>query len=96
MQIADFSTREIFSFGGLFFSRAVAYTKPRELLSAMFMMALFSLSSASALDTVQDFLIKLGIKPWLHILKISIFLLNHVIVRPTKIMNRADKNWAHF
>ena len=28
--------------------RAVAYTKPRELLSAMFMMALFSLSSASA------------------------------------------------
>ena len=40
------------------------------------------------LDTVQDFLIKLGIKPRLHIvLKISIFSLNHVIVRPTKIMN---------
>ena len=25
-----------------------------------------------------------------------IFSLNPVIVRPTKIMNRADKNWAHF
>ena len=24
------------------------------------------------------------------------FSLNNVIVRPTKIMNRADKNWAHF
>ena len=44
-----------------------------------------------ALDTVQDFLIKLGIKPRLHILKISIFSLNHVIVRPTKIMNNLLK-----
>ena len=26
----------------------------------------------------------------------SIFSLNPVIVRPTKIMNRADKNWAQF
>ena len=24
------------------------------------------------------------------------FSLNNIIVRPTKIMNRADKNWAHF
>ena len=44
---------------------------------------------------MQDFLIKLGIKPRLHVLKISIFSLNNVTVRPTKIMNRADKNWAH-
>ena len=28
--------------------------------------------------------------------EISIFSLYHVIVRVTKIMNRADKNWAHF
>ncbi len=35
------------------------------------------------LDTVQDFLIKLGIKPRLHILKISIFSLYHVIIKPT-------------
>ena len=28
--------------------------------------------------------------------EISIFSLNHVIVRPTKIMNRADKNWVYF
>ena len=38
------------------------------------------------IDTVQDFLIMLGIKPRLHILKISIFTLNHAIVRPTKII----------
>ena len=31
------------------------------------------------LDTVQDFVIKLGIKPRLHILKKGIFSLNHVI-----------------
>ena len=48
------------------------------------------------LDTVQDFLIKLGIKPHMHLWKINILSLNNVIVRPTKIMNRADKNWAHF
>ena len=48
------------------------------------------------LDTVQDFLIKLGIKPRMHLLEIGIFSLCHVIIRPTKIMNRADKNWAHF
>ena len=47
-------------------------------------------------DTVTDFLIKLGIKPCMHLLEISIFSLNDVIVRPTKIMNRANKNWAHF
>ena len=39
------------------------------------------------LDTVQDLLIKLGIKPCLHILKISILSLNNVIFRPTKINN---------
>ena len=50
----------------------------------------------AALDTVQDFLIKLGIKPRMHIWEISILSLNNVIIRPTKIMNRADKNWVHF
>jgi hypothetical protein len=48
------------------------------------------------LETVQYFLIKLGIKPLMYLLKISIFSLNNVILRLTKIMNRADKNWAHF
>ena len=47
------------------------------------------------LDTVQNFLIKLGIKPRKHLWEISIFSLNNIIVRPAKIMNRADKNWAH-
>ena len=32
----------------------------------------------------------------MHLVEISIFPLNNVTVRPTKIMNRADKNWAHF
>ena len=48
------------------------------------------------LETVQDFLIKLGIKPRMHLWEISILSLNSVIVGPTKIMNRTDKNWAHF
>ena len=46
----------------------------------------------SLVDTVQDFLIKLGIKPGLHIWEINILSLNNVIIRSTKIMNRADKN----
>ena len=55
-------------------------------------------SSAMALgiEYVQDFLIKLGIKPRMPLWEISIFILNHVIVGSTKIMNRANKNWAHF
>ena len=38
------------------------------------------------LDTIQDFLCKLGMKPHMHLAEISIFPLNHVIVRPTKII----------
>ena len=41
------------------------------------------------LETVQDFLIKLGIKPRMHIVEISIFSLNHVSL--TKIMNNFFK-----
>ena len=44
------------------------------------------------LESLQDFLIKLDMKPRMHLVEISIFSLNLVIVRPTKIMNRADKN----
>ena len=36
------------------------------------------------------------IKPHMHLLEIGIFSLYHVIVRSSKILNRADKNWAHF
>ena len=49
------------------------------------------ITKAFGVDTVQDLLIKLGIKPHLHILKISIFSLNHLIVRPTKVMNNLLK-----
>ena len=52
--------------------------------------------NASTIETVQDFLIKLDIKPFMHLLEIGIFLLNNVIFQLTKIMNRANKNWAHF
>ena len=47
-------------------------------------------------ESVQDFLIKLDIKPLMHLLEINSFSPNNVIVRLNKIMNRADKNWAHF
>ena len=48
------------------------------------------------LESVQDFFIKLDMKPCMHLVEMSIFSLNRVIVRLTKIMNRADKNWAQF
>ena len=48
------------------------------------------------LESVQDFLIKLDIKPLMHLSEISTFSLNNVIVRLTEIMKRADKNWANF
>ena len=44
------------------------------------------------LETVQDFLIKLGIKPLMHLLEISIFSLNNDLVRLTKIMNNLVKD----
>ena len=43
--------------------------------------------SAFTVDTVQDFLIKLDMKPCMHLVEISIFSINHVIVRLTNIMN---------
>ena len=49
------------------------------------------------LDIVTDFFfIKLGMKLYMHLVEISIFSLTNVTVRLTKIMNRANKNWAHF
>ena len=45
-----------------------------------------------SLETVQDFLIKLDIKPLMHLLKISIFSLNNDILRLTKIMNNLVKD----
>ena len=45
------------------------------------------------LESVQDFLIKLDMKPGMDLVEISIFSLNLVIVRPTKIMNKALKVW---
>ena len=53
-------------------------------------------SPTAILESVQDFLIKLDMKPCMHLVEISIFSLNLVIIRLTKIMNRADKNLAQF
>ena len=52
---------------------------------------LHCVSSRAWLETIQDFLIKLGIKPLMHLLEISIFSLNNDIVRLTKIMNNLVK-----
>ena len=41
----------------------------------------------SPLECVQDFLIKLDMKPCIHLVEISIFSPNHFIIRLTKIMN---------
>ena len=35
-------------------------------------------------------------KTCMHLAEITNFSLNNVTVRPTKVMNRAYKNWAHF
>jgi hypothetical protein len=47
---------------------------------------------ASQLETVQDFLIKLEIKPLMYLLEISIFSLNNDLIRLTKIMNNLVKD----
>ena len=53
--------------------------------------------SSGLVESVQDFLIKLDVKPCMHLSSENKhFLVNLVIVRLTKIMNRADKNWALF
>ena len=44
------------------------------------------LSTTYILDTIQDFLCKMGMKPCMQLEKIIIFSLYHVIVRPTKII----------
>ena len=43
-------------------------------------------------ESVQDFLIKLDIKPQMHLLEISIFSQNNDLVRLTKIMNNLVKD----
>ena len=46
----------------------------------------------SLIDTVQKFLIKLGIKPLMHLLEISIFFIDNDLVRLTKIMIKLVKD----
>ena len=48
-------------------------------------------TSVCSLDTIQDFLCKLGMKPHMHLMEISISSLNHVITRPTKIIKDVCK-----
>ena len=48
--------------------------------------------TACAVETVQDFLMKLEIKPLSYLLEISIFFLNNDLVRLAKIMNNLAKD----
>ena len=49
------------------------------------------------LDTVQDFFDLVGHQiTYASMGKKHFFSQNNVIIRPTKIMIRADKNWAYF
>ena len=50
-----------------------------------------SIHMAWVIDTIQDFLCKLGMKPHMHLVEISIFSLNHVITRPAKIIKDVCK-----
>ena len=59
-------------------------------------MQIHNVKEAWELESVQDFLIKLGIKPLMHLVEISPFLLNIMSSSDLPKMNRADKNWAHF
>ena len=52
----------------------------------------FFLTTLLKLESVQDFFIKLDMKPYVHLVEISIFSLNHVIIRLTKIMNNLLKH----
>ena len=45
-----------------------------------------------SLESFQDFLIKLDINPRMHLVEISIFSLNNITVRLTKIMNNLLKH----
>ena len=52
--------------------------------------------SPCSLDTFKDFLFKLGMKLYMHLVQLGMFFLNNAAVRYTKIRSRADKNLAHF
>ena len=49
------------------------------------------LKKVSRLDTIQDSLIELDMKPRMHIVEINTFSINNVTVRITKIMNNLLK-----
>ena len=48
------------------------------------------------IESVQDFLIKLGIKPLMHLVEISTCSLDNVIIRLTKIMSNLVKDLNFF
>ena len=68
------------------------WSQTRTLLSWLSLMPMEikrqSIFKEVCLDTVTDFLIKLGMKTVMHLVEITSFSLNNVTVRPTKIMNR--------
>ena len=77
-----------------FFVRTARANPLHKSTSEIFTKIDFALKSqrTSAIETVQDFLIKLDIKPLMHLLEIRIFSLNNDPVRLTKIMNNLVKD----
>ena len=53
--------------------------------------AVLSIAVTLKVESVQDFLSKLDMKPCVHLVEISIFSLNHAIIRLTKIINNLVK-----
>ena len=50
----------------------------------------------SYVDTIQDFVFELGMKPHAHLVKIKKISYYHVIIRPTKILQRRKKLGTFF
>ena len=78
------------------FSRAIYHHLSHNVCTVLDRSVVTTCSRWCTRPSLQGCRIKFGIKPCMHLLKIAIFLLYHLIVRPIKIMNQADKNWAHF
>ena len=81
----------IWPFFSSFVIHAILFTKVTEMENLELFTKTCYNQIQCPLETVQGFLIKLGIKPRMRVLEISIFSLNHVIVRPTNSVKDTRK-----
>ena len=91
-QYSRFCIREDIIQGNSVFIFYPDQTSSRILLSIKSANNVFSVEESYVIDTVQDVLIKLGIKSLMHLLEISSFSLNNDLVSLTKIMNNLVKD----